>query len=99
LLALDYLLDSSKEIVVVGDLKAKEAIEFRKMLGERFLPNSITAFGSPAKLDEKSALTVFKGKVVLGDKPTIYVCENQTCKKPTNDPNEALSTVEKNLRY
>ena len=94
LTALDFYLDNSKEVVVIGDLNSETARSLREHLSQRFLPNIITAFGSSAELEDTSRLTVFRGKVPLENQTTIYVCENNTCKKPTNSLSEAVSLIE-----
>ena len=61
-----------------------------------FLPNKVSAFGAPAAVDDESVLPPFRGKKVLGGKATIYVCENSTCKLPTNDLAVAKKWLQQN---
>src|SRR5262245_3016106 len=89
LIAYDYFADSSKEIAVIAPTKDSTAEDFLKGLRETFSPNKAIAQGGPGK-DFPGLL---KEKTLLNNKTTFYVCEDRTCKKPTNDPAEALKEV------
>ncbi len=89
MLALEFMLAESFEIVVVGnqlDEKAKEAIS---ILRKKFLPNKVVMFKKPedsTALDELSNFTEPLNE--LNGEPTIYLCKNFMCELPTNDFNE-----------
>ena len=91
---LDFFFDASKEVVVVGHLDSKEASEFKKKVRENFLPSKVLAYGKATSFEDESGLIMFRGKQVLNNKTTIYVCENNTCKAPTNDPEKAFKEVD-----
>ena len=90
------------EIVIVG----KAVNEKFKELAQHYLPNAIfagtsslpteaSAQAGPALLPQEkggTALPLLEGKLVEG-KTLIYVCENKTCKLPTEDIQEALSLI------
>ncbi|MEZ4754420.1 MAG: thioredoxin domain-containing protein [Bdellovibrionota bacterium] len=84
--ALDFINDSSKEIVVVvKDLKDLRAIT--KDLFEKFIPNKVFSLVT----EEQSGFPeVTSKKILLNGKTTYYVCEDQTCKLPTNDLETAI---------
>ncbi|HSO40726.1 MAG TPA: hypothetical protein VLT33_49710, partial [Labilithrix sp.] len=88
LIALDFLADVPKEIVIVTPATRAEAEPFLAKLREVFLPNAVLLVvpeGEPlAKLEALSPLV--SSKVAKGGKATAYVCERQTCELPTNDP-------------
>jgi uncharacterized protein YyaL (SSP411 family) len=75
--------------VIVGPKDAPSAIELRDFVWREFLPNKIIAAGEPAALEDLEAAAPFRGKALKDGKATFYVCENNTCKLPTNDPKEA----------
>src|SRR3989338_339215 len=91
LIAFDFALGPSKEIVIAGDINAKETSETLRSIYKRFIPNKVLAF-RPA--EEKEAEEVFglipflKEQPPLDRKTTVYVCENYGCELPTTDINK-----------
>jgi uncharacterized protein YyaL (SSP411 family) len=82
LVALDFYLDRSKEIAVVGPSQSKEKDAIIKALRSTFIPNKVLAFnetGTP------TALPVLQDKYSGEGKTTVYVCENNICKYPTGN--------------
>ncbi|MBI4931388.1 MAG: thioredoxin domain-containing protein [Bacteroidetes bacterium] len=71
------------EIAIVGN----SVDEKRKELSEHFIPNAIFT-GTKAL----SKLSLLQGKFVEG-KTLIYICENKTCKLPTENTSEALKQM------
>ena len=89
-IAVDYYLDSSKEIAIIGkrnDAATKEVLSYFR---SEFMPNKVIAFAEP---DQTEAIPLTDKRVMKSDKTTIYVCEDQICKFPTND----LKVVKKQL--
>ncbi len=89
LIALDFALDRSKEIAVVGRSGKKDAI--LAMLGARFLPNKVLAY-RPG--DAATDLPILKDKYSGEGETTVYVCEDNVCKYPTGDPDKILELVD-----
>jgi hypothetical protein len=88
LLAMDYHLDTPKEIVIVTPKSRVEAEPFLAKLGTTFLPNRIVVvvpegeeLAAQAKL-----IPLVASKVTQGGKATAYVCEQKVCALPTTDP-------------
>jgi uncharacterized protein YyaL (SSP411 family) len=91
LMALDFALGPSKEIMIVGDREDPLFEKMIKILYQNFLPNRVIVQRpvEEAAAEEWVALIpFFKKKTAFGGKATAYVCENYTCKKPTNDLKE-----------
>ena len=88
LLAVDFHLDTPKEIVIVVPQTREEAEPFLNELRATFLPNRILAVVAEGdELDSHAALIpLVDGKVARDSKPTAYVCENRICDLPTTDP-------------
>jgi hypothetical protein len=87
LLAVDYHLDTPKEIVIVTPRGRGAAGPFLERLGDTFLPNRIVAVVAEADLPGHAALVpLVEGKVARAGKTTAYVCENRVCALPTSDP-------------
>ena len=95
-IALDFYLDKSKEVVVVGPKQAEEKDAVIKMLRTEFLPNKTVGYIPP---DSKSSFPVFENKVTAEGRTIVYVCENNVCKFPTEDLKKARQLVIDNKRY
>ena len=96
LLAVDYYLDSPKEIIIVraagGDDEAESLVaELRK----RFLPNKIViaATEGPSLQLHAKLVPLLEFKVARDGKSTAYVCEQGLCKLPTSDPQVFASQI------
>ncbi len=88
LLALDFYLDTPKEIVLVTPSNHGEAEPFLAKLRSTFLPNRVLVVSPEGEDLKAQAKTVpfLDGKVARNGKATAYVCERQVCKYPTQDP-------------
>jgi hypothetical protein len=87
LAALDYALDRSKEIAVVGPLDQPATRAMLSALNSGYRPNQVLAAGpGDAAPDAPAPL---RGRPMKGGRPTAYVCEAGVCAPPTNDPEEA----------
>jgi uncharacterized protein len=88
LLAVDFATDRAKEIVVVAPSSAEDAEPLVAKLRTTYLPNrtfTLVVAGTDAR--ERADLEpVVEGKGPRGGRATGYVCEAQSCKLPTTDP-------------
>jgi len=76
----------SYDIVIVG----KDAKEFQKQLWAHYLPNAYIM----AIAEENDNLLVWKGKEIINTKTTIYVCQNNACKKPVYTVEDAIAMMQ-----
>ncbi|MBT5652983.1 MAG: thioredoxin domain-containing protein [Nitrospina sp.] len=95
-IALDFYLDRSKEVIVVGPKKSHEKESILQMLRDEFLPNKTVGYISP---DAKSSFPVFENKTTAEGRTIVYVCENNVCKYPTEEIAKARELVQDNKRY
>ena len=96
LLALDFLLDSAKEIVIVTHHSRSEAEPLLARLRTTYVPNRVllVATEGPA-LGELARLSpLVEGKVARKNGPMAYVCKRGVCDLPTADP----AVFEKQIR-
>ncbi len=96
LIALDFYLDRSKEIAVVGPAHSLKTKSILKTLRTRFIPNKTLAYSQP---NAKVTLPILEGKVTANGKTTVYVCENNVCKFPTGDLIKIRELVFDNKKY
>ena len=96
LLALDFYLDRSKEIIIVFPEKSEISNSpLLEVLRETFLPNRITSFINEGKMQEKhlKVIPLLDKKYAIEKKPTAYVCEGGRCQFPTTDPKTFKSQI------
>ena len=88
LLAVDYRLDTAKEIVLVVPDGRDDAAPFLAELRARFLPNRILTIVTEGEELERHArlIPLLDGKTARDGRATAYVCENRICDLPTTDP-------------
>jgi uncharacterized protein YyaL (SSP411 family) len=89
--AVDLYLGPTYEIVFAGDEKT-ESHEAVADLQRRFLPNKVLAYvgkDSPTALGD-----LIKGKAMLGDVPTLYICEGFTCQAPAQGSEEIAHALD-----
>ena len=99
LLAVDFSLDTPKEVVIVTPKGSKDAASsLLATFRGQFLPNRILVV-VPEGDDQKALaklMPLVEEKNAVQGKATAYVCENKRCRLPTSDPNvfiEQLRTV------
>jgi uncharacterized protein YyaL (SSP411 family) len=89
LCALEFYLSNPLQIVVVAETEA-EAAPFLALLGRHFRPNSVMVFTVPDELEEalSDLIPLIKHKMPKAGKPTVYICEQYTCKAPITELEE-----------
>lgn len=95
LIALDYALDRSKEIAVVGKVAATPVQRFLGALRADLNPNLVIAAGEPGD----TQVPLLSKRPMRNNKPTFYVCRNHVCKLPTTDPENAKKSVQEYEAY
>ncbi|MEE9393851.1 MAG: thioredoxin domain-containing protein [Planctomycetota bacterium] len=88
LMALDFSVGPSREIVLAGPAESSGLIAMKKAVHRRFIPNKVLAFHSS---DTRAAKAIeglvpfIKEQGSIDGKATAYVCENYACQLPSND--------------
>lgn len=88
LIALDFALGPSREIVIAGEESAPETQAFLKTLYSRFIPNKVVALhpeDSQSQAAVEALVPFIKNQLPLAGKPTAYVCKNYVCQFPTTE--------------
>ena len=93
--AVDFHLDTPKEIVIVVPHRREEARPFLEELRATFLPNRILAIVAEGdELDRHATvIPLLEDKVARNGEATAYVCENRICELPTTDPTVFASQI------
>ena len=93
LVALDFYLGPTQEIVILGDQENSETAKVLGKLRSRFVPNCVVACRSNASDGSQPLHPLFDGKQREGDKVMVFVCENFTCQAPVVGADAALAVV------
>jgi len=96
LIALDFYLDRSKEIAVVGPWNSSQTDSILTALRTQFIPNKTLAYTRP---NSKSILPILEDKLTAEGKTTVYVCEKNVCKYPTGDLSKINELALDNKKY
>lgn len=89
LCALDFALSASKELAILGNVRAADTRALLEVINTRYQPNSVLACAAPDDKAAIQAIPVLADRPLKDSKATAYVCENFTCYEPVNTP-EAL---------
>ena len=96
LIALDFWLGPSQEIVIAGVPASADTRQMLRAVQQRFLPRAILALQpSDASSAEVEALIPFiKTQRPLQGKATAYVCTNYVCNLPTTDLDQLIALLD-----
>ena len=88
LLALDFHLDTPKQVVIVTPNDRAQAAHLFEKLCDTFLPNRILTVVSEGEelAEHADVIPLLDQKRAIKGQPTAYVCENRICELPTGDP-------------
>jgi len=93
LIAVDFAVGPSYEVVITGDSRTSDTREMLKAVQQEFLPNKVVIF-NPAETSLsgiKDIAPYVKNHFTVDGKATAYVCSNYKCKLPTTDVSTMMS--------
>lgn len=93
LIALDLYINPGVEIIVNGnkeDLDVKEAVEIIKSI---YFPGLVYHARNSDNQVQLSEIVPFTKEMDSPEKPSFYICENYSCKKPIYNLEEFLQTI------
>jgi uncharacterized protein YyaL (SSP411 family) len=93
LCALDFYLGRPKEIAVIGTHGSEATESLLKEVWRPYLPNKVVAQANPGDLKSAQLVPLLRERPQVGGKPTAYVCEHFTCKKPATSAEELASQL------
>jgi uncharacterized protein YyaL (SSP411 family) len=90
LIALDFSLGPTQEIVIAGDPGQADTKEMLRTVRSRFLPRAVVLLHGAGKAGEaiEKEVAFLRGQVAIDGKATAYVCENYVCRRPVNSVSE-----------
>jgi uncharacterized protein YyaL (SSP411 family) len=94
LLALDFYLGPTPEIVLLGDPAGENSAGVLQKLRTSFLPNCVVACRGPAPPTKSKHLDeLFAGKQPSGQTPTMFICQNFACQAPVSGQEAAVECI------
>ena len=83
--------------VVIASQKIEEAQAFAVDISRHFMPNKVIVFSGSGVTDDKLSgrIPLITDKVAVQGKPTVYICENHTCKAPITDLDDLRRVLSK----
>jgi len=96
LLGLDFAVGPSHEVVVAGDPRESATGEMLRALQQPYLPNKVLLL-RPTGAAEPPAITGLapftSDQVAIDGQPTVYVCQDFHCQRPTTGVKQALQLL------
>ena len=88
LTAVDFRIDTPKEIIIVRPSADASAEPLLAKLREMYLPNRILAVAVEGRdlAAQQAVVPLFEARRAIGGRVTAYVCEKRVCALPTSDP-------------
>ena len=98
LMALNFWLGPTQEIVIAGDANSTDIKQMLKLIHSRFMPNAVVLLHEQGSkgLAIEQIVPFIKNQIATGGKTTTYVCENYVCNRPVNkidDLDKILSDI------
>ncbi len=93
LVAFDYLISKSQEIVLAGLRSSKEFLSMLQVVRNEFSPHSVLAYAEPGR---EALIPLIEGRILEGNGAKAYVCTDYTCKLPSNTSEELKAALDTN---
>jgi len=94
LVALDFAVGPSHELVIAGRLDSEEVQTMLRAVRSRFMPNKVILHRPDEAEPAVSELAPFtRAQAALNGRATAYVCTNHACEKPTQDAARMLESL------
>jgi len=97
LCATDFLLNSPKEIAIVGHRDAEDTNALVRAVREHFVPNKVIALLDPSGPDAatlESRIPLLASKTLHEGKATAYVCKDFACKAPVTSVEDFVAALD-----
>lgn len=96
MVALDFLLGPSYELVIAGDSNADDTKKMLKILKANFLPNKVLLLNPTEQESPKihEIVNHIMKKPSINGQATSYICTNYSCKQPTTDVKKMIKMLE-----
>jgi uncharacterized protein YyaL (SSP411 family) len=96
MIALDFAIGPSCEVVIVGDPDKIDTRQMMQAVRSRFAPRKVVLLNSSAQQRQQIPYFDALSGVLSSEhgKATAYICCNRVCNKPTTDPDKMLELID-----
>jgi hypothetical protein len=98
--ALEFALNPSYEVVIVGDPEKKDTISMLAALRKPFIPQKVVVFRSEdptIAVDVADISPYTRSMVTRNGRATAYVCQNFACRLPTTSIDQMLKNLTQDI--
>lgn len=95
LVALDFLIGPTYEIVIVGSPNFKETKNMVQAIRTRFVPNKAVLLKKENQKNLENLAGFTKDMIMIDNKTTAYICTDFVCSKPVTEIREVLKMLTK----
>lgn len=90
--AVMYGCSGGKEIIIAGDKSSSEVKKIQSELNKEFQPFSVVVLNNDDKA-LKEVIPQLENNKKVGNKTTVYICQNFSCREPLTDIDKALDII------
>ncbi len=91
LCAVDFYHAKPREFALIGPAESDSTKAFVKAIYGRYLPNKVVIHS--VSTAETPFTPLLKGKTMINDQPTAYLCVNYICQAPTTEPKKLAEQI------
>jgi hypothetical protein len=91
--AADFYHDRVQEIAIVGELDDAGTKALLRTVYDRYLPNKVVVHASDAR--DETDIPLLRGRKMIKDRPTAYVCEDYRCQLPVTEPDDLAKQLDR----
>ncbi len=93
LMAFDFELGPSHEVVLVGDLGDRNLQNMLEAIRSRFVPNKVVLYKTSSSSELAAIAPYTESLAMRNGKATAYICSNFACSAPTNEVEEIIKQL------
>ncbi|MDP6741289.1 MAG: thioredoxin domain-containing protein, partial [Planctomycetota bacterium] len=94
LMGLDFALGPTKEVVVAGDPSDPKTQDALRQIHRPFVPSKVVILRPSTGHEELTKVVPYvESQRVVGEGPTLYLCQDFACQAPTGDVQSVVETL------
>lgn len=91
--AFDFAISNSYEIVLAAEKGDEMLKEMTTSLNQEFIPNKVVVLNEPEDNLLSSLAPYTEKQGIKDDRPTVYVCQNYSCRQPVHTTEEMMKLL------
>jgi hypothetical protein len=94
LCAVEFHLSPRRELAIIGPRRDPATIALTRVVRDRFDPDLVVGFAEGGSDPAMRNVALLAGKGLVAGRPSAYVCERFTCRRPVTDPKELCEVLD-----